>query len=141
MAMTIIKNIYSFASYGGNSVLNGYNQTSLVTFTLLEGDMVIIIGCIPTLRNHMKLKLSNFGSSVSNLFNRTRSKQSTLVDGYDGSGKYNDLEMGGNGHGFVQLNNTVQVSTIAFDQTNVVEDDLARGKGVRRTDSFTVTGN
>lgn len=140
MAMSIMRTVYVYASYNGGSALNGYNQTSILTLALLEGDMVIMMGCIPPLRNHMKLHLSSFGSSISVLFSRTRSKQSALHKDYDSFGRYNDLEMDVNGPGFLQSNNTIQISTVAFHQANVNQDDLVRQNGVRRTDSFAVTG-
>jgi len=94
MVMSIMRTVWIVISYSGNT-LGKYNETAILTLAFLEGDMVIIMSCIPTLRSLVTLDLTGFGSSISNLFNRTKSKPSMLGTNYDTSGPYHDLEMSG----------------------------------------------
>lgn len=72
-----------------------YKASLGVLWSGLEETLVIIMGCVPTLRSLTKLEFrafSSFRSSLSSLLRGKRSKSSSLEDGRSTYGPYNDLE-------------------------------------------------
>ncbi|KAF3763270.1 hypothetical protein M406DRAFT_356993 [Cryphonectria parasitica EP155] len=139
MVMSIMRTVWIVVSYSGSSALETYDETSILTLALLEGDMVIIMGCIPTLRSLMKLNLSQVGLSFSNFFARSKSKPSTMDKSYNSSGPYHDLELSTRKLAAIGQSENVQVSTAVFHPNNRSQDELVGETEVRRTDQFSIT--
>lgn len=139
MIMSIMRTVWIVASYSGASTLGAYNETSILTLALIEGDLVIIMGCIPTLRPLFKLDLSHFGSSVSKLFSFNKTKPSTAEKSHGKSDGYQDLEMSTQALGTVNPNERAEASVVAFSPNNGSQCPLVGEREVRRTDNFCIT--
>jgi hypothetical protein len=81
MIMSILKTVWVVDSYHGSKTLEHYNQTAILTLGLLEGDMVIIMGCIPTFgRSLINANFALLGSTISNYLGRLRSTRDASTD-------------------------------------------------------------
>ncbi|KAK6605986.1 integral membrane protein [Botrytis cinerea] len=81
MIMSILKTVWVVDSYHGSKTLEHYNQTAILTLGLLEGDMVIIMGCIPTFgRSVINAKFSLLGPTILSYFGKFRSTRDASTD-------------------------------------------------------------
>lgn len=146
MVMSIMRTVWIALSYKSDSTLGNYNQTAILTLALLEGDMVIIIGCIPTLRNIMNQMFTTTWSfhsmfSRSKLGSRQQTKK-TKSSGVSGSTEpYHDLDLSTRQMGNLNHGGNIQVSTAHFQSRNRSEEVLVNQSQVRKTEHFSVTYN
>lgn len=144
MVMSIMRTAWIVLSYSAASALDKYNDTAILTLALIEGDMVIIIGCIPPLRSFMNQKFPAT-LSLQNLFTRSKSdprrqaKTSTADKSSGISGAYVDLEMNNRDFGALNQNGNAQVYATNFQPGNSSDDYLVEQGHVRKTEHFTVT--
>lgn len=119
-----------------------YNMSLGILWAGMEQTVVIIMGCVPTLRSIAKLdlpRLTAIGSSLSSLVKRNKSKPSSLEDDVTrpSAKEYQDLEMNTNELGNLGQDRDAQgftaTSTYFIDDTkgsnqSLVEDKQAAGR-------------
>lgn len=144
MVMSIMRTVWIVLSYSSESALDNYNDTAILTLALIEGDMVIIIGCIPPLRSFMNHKFPAT-LSLQYLFTKSKSdprrqaKTSTADKSSGISGAYLDLELSNRGRGALSQNGNAQAYATHFHPGNTSDDYLVDGRNFRKTEQFTVT--
>lgn len=143
MAMSIMRTIWIVLSRSPEALKN-YDQTAIVTLALLEGDMVIIIGCIPTLRKLMDNE-SPARSWIRNLLSRSgsdprrRTKTPTADASPENTAAYHNLELGAREMGVLDQGGNVHIYTTNFPSKNRSEDYLVDQGRIRKTEQFSVT--
>lgn len=137
MVMSIMRIIWIVSFYRND-------ETTLFTLALLEGPMVIIMGCIPTLRSLMDPTFSA-GSSLRRLFSKCRFsteqqletprvEQSSAI-----TGAYLDLELTTRKPGVLNQSRNVRVCTTDLHSRNRSEDYLVDQIQLRKTENFSYT--
>lgn len=144
MVMSIMRTVWIVSFYGSNSKIENYDETAIFTLAVLEGPMVIIMGCIPTLRSLMD-HTSSPGSSIRTLFSKrifgTRRKveDPTVAKSPEITGAYLELELSNRELGNPNQGGNVRVCTTDFHSRNMSEDYLVEQGQVRKTEQFSVT--
>ncbi|KAI1150243.1 hypothetical protein F4825DRAFT_427397 [Nemania diffusa] len=135
--LSILKTVYIALGFGGN--LTGYNLTTILTLNLLEGDFVIILGCVLALRGGVNLPIPAFASSISSLFRKGGSKWSTeRRESSEDRGPFYDLEMSTQKLGVVDQAGHCQPFINCVSDNKGDRKHLSPKAGITRTDQFTV---
>lgn len=145
MVMSIMRTVFILSYNNSNSTTVGnYNETAILTLAFLEGDMVIILGCIPTLTGLIKHKISG-RSSLHKLYTKWKSATRQGLKGSAGnqnpgiSGAYLGLEQSTREQGFPNHNGNLRVFTHEFNSGNGSEDHLMDRAQVRKVEQSSVT--
>lgn len=142
MVMSILRTVWFVSFSLSNSTVGNYKQIAIFTLALLEGPMVIIMGCIPTLRSLMDHN-SSAGSTIHKLFTKPRfgTRQQvetpTVAKSPGITGVYLDLELSTRDLGSLNQSGNV-VCTTNFNSRNMSEDHLVDQRQVRKTEQFSV---
>jgi hypothetical protein len=145
MVMSILKTywIYTASQATQVSVDVQYDAIFQVLFGVLEQDVVIIMGCIPSIRHMVVLDfkiLNSLGSSLTSFIKGTRSKSTGSDSTNPSTSGYYDLEersVNRSGNSGVSKNGGSLV--VATYPKYGSGDDLVPINQVRRTDQITVS--
>lgn len=143
MVMSILRTVWFVSFSLSNSTVETYKEIAIYTLALLEGPMVIIMGCIPTLRSLMDQKFSA-GSWIHKLSTKSRfgtrqqMEVQTVAKNPGITGAYLDLELSTRELGSLSQSGNV-VCTADFNSRNMSEDYLVDQRQVRNTEQFSVT--
>lgn len=144
MVMSILKTyyIYSAANSTQNSVDVQYDAIYQVVFGVLEQCVVIIMGCIPSIRHivvpYFKL-FSAIGSTLASMFTSTKSKGTPVGSKNPSAGGYYDLEdrsVTKSGKSSTSKNGG---SVVAGPYRFGSRDGLVSDKQVKRTDEVSIS--
>lgn len=144
MVMSIMRTVWIVLSFQAGSALAKYDQTTILTLALMEGDMVIIIGCIPTLRSLMN-RMFTATWSFHSMFTRSKphsrgQTKKTESTGNPGSaGQYLELDLINRNQGISDHSGNVQISAANFSSRYGSEDGLVNQSQVRKTEHFYVS--
>lgn len=137
MVMSIMRIVWIVSFYRND-------KTTLFTLALLEGPMVIIMGCIPTLRSLMDPTFSA-GSSFRRLFTncrfstRQQVETPTIEQSPAITGAYLDLELTTRKPGVLNQSGNVRICTTDFHSRNRSEDYLVDQRQLRKTKKLSST--
>lgn len=137
MVMSIMRTVWIVHFFGSHSNIYNYDENAILTLALLEGDMVIMLGCIPTLRNLLNYKLSAklLLHKISSKWKSVTGQQleASAADQPAGiTGAYLDLELGTRGLGVRTQSGTVRVYTTHSHSNNISEDYLVEQRQTRQ---------
>jgi hypothetical protein len=145
MIMSVLKTywIYTASNSTQNSVDVQYNAIFQVVFGVLEQCVVIIMGCIPSIRHVVRLDFkvfSSLGSSITNFFTGSRSKATSSDATNPATGGYYDLE----GRSVSKLDKSAASKddgslVVTTYPRNGSNDGSVPDNQVRRTDEVTVS--
>jgi hypothetical protein len=145
MVMSILKTywIYTASQATQASVDVQYNAIFQVLFGVLEQNVVIIMGCIPSIRHIVSLgfgRFSSLGSSFFSVIKKSRSKTTGSDDTSPSTGGYYDMEAQStdrsDGHDMSKGSGGLVVAPY---QSYSSRDDLVPDKQVRRTNEVSVS--
>lgn len=145
MVMSIMRTVFILSYNSSNSTtVENYNETAILTLAFLEGDMVIILGCIPTLTGLIKHEIS-VRSSLHKIYTKWKSAtrqglKSPAENQKPGiSGARLGLEHSTREQGFPNHNGNLRVCTHDFNSGNSSEDHLMERAQVRKVEQFSTT--
>lgn len=150
MAMSICKTIWIAAAANATSQSTDtqYTATFQVLFGVLEQDVVIIMGCAPTLAKlELPSGLQKLGQSLSSLIKRSTRRNSASTSHMDCSPDGDDLErstvvLGSKPNDYHMGHydaNHAEVSAPAFYGENNSAASLCDSGNIKRTKQFTIS--
>lgn len=134
MVMSIMRIVWIVSFYRND-------ETTLFTLALLEGPMVIVMGCIPTLRSLMD-PIFSAGSSLRRIFNKCRfsTRQQVETPTVEQSsaitGAYLNLELSTREPGVLNQSANVRVCTTDLHSSNKNENYLVDQIQLRKAEKL-----